>query len=126
MLRRVALVNSGLDDVESDERYIWRGLDASSFESAVSCDLPAFPITSRDREIANGAVPAHRDLAELATTDPAGKVEIEIHHLANALELPPKQVAWRLHSLLMRHAQEWHHFLECRVGPDSWLRGLCP
>jgi hypothetical protein len=124
-LRRVTLINAGLAEIESQESYIWRDLSAPTLRDAVAGDLKDFCVTPRHCEIARGAVLVHNDLAGLAGSQPSEDMALQISQVAAALGRPFTETAAHATRLLQKHKQEWEHFLECRVSPDSWLRALC-
>lgn len=118
MLRRLSVHAAGL--TEPADRYVWENLGARTFESGVAQGFAK--ITPALREYAIAGTMHMDDLAALADS-PRHESLIKRHaaQIAQPLGLSNQEAEMKLNSLLRRHRDEWHAFVES-LGTDSFIR----
>jgi hypothetical protein len=117
LLRRVALVMSGLTDYHGKEEYVWKNLDAEDLKKFAT-SFSDLETTRNDYEIAIRAVLNHQQLADLSTQ--SENFKDLVFQLSKSLGESEDSVTTRLENLLNRHRYEWKNFLSL-LAPNSWI-----
>ena len=118
MLRRMSVHAAGLS--EAPNRYVWEDLGAATFEQGAA---PTFAMmTAKLREYAIAGTMHMDDLAALADTPRyQSTIRRNASQIARALGMSNEDAEMNLMSLLCRHRDEWHSFVNS-LGPDSFIR----
>jgi 7-cyano-7-deazaguanine synthase in queuosine biosynthesis len=120
LLRRMSLVGSGNDELESQEKYFWQKLSAPTLEAA----SVRVPTEERDRKVAIRSVLDMDRLARLAKdSHKSAAFRRLVFEISEADNLPESTVSENLIALLEKHAKEWKQFLD-HVGRTSWIADL--
>jgi 7-cyano-7-deazaguanine synthase in queuosine biosynthesis len=118
MLRRLSVHAAGLS--EPTDRYVWENLSASKFEDGVAHGFAKLTPALREYAIAGTMHMDH--LAGLADSPRyQSTIRRNAAQIAKALDLSNEDAEMKLTSLLRRHRDEWHAFVES-LGPDSFIR----
>ena len=118
MLRRLSVHAAGLS--EPPDRYVWHNLSASTFEDGAARDFAKITPALREYAIAGTMHMDH--LAGLADSPRyQSTIRRNARQIAKALELTNEDAEMKLISLLRRHRDEWHAFIES-LGADSFIR----
>ena len=105
---------------EAPNRYVWEDLGAATFEQGAA---PTFAMmTAKLREYAIAGTMHMDDLAALADTPRyQSTIRRNASQIARALGMSNEDAEMNLMSLLCRHRDEWHSFVNS-LGPDSFIR----
>jgi 7-cyano-7-deazaguanine synthase in queuosine biosynthesis len=118
MLRRMSVHAAGLS--EPADRYVWENLSAPTFEEGVA---PGFAkITPALREYAIAGTMHMDDLAGLVDTPRyQSTIRRNASQIARALDISNEDAEMKLTSLIRRHRNEWHAFVDS-LGTESFIR----
>ena len=118
ILRRMSVHAAGLS--EPADRYVWENLSASTFEGGVAQGFAK--ITPALREYAIAGTMHMDDLAGLADTPRyQSTISRNASQIARALDISNEDAEMKLTSLLRRHRDEWHAFVNS-LGSNSFIR----
>ncbi|MBV1838383.1 7-cyano-7-deazaguanine synthase [Acetobacter estunensis] len=118
MLRRLSVHAAGLS--EPANHYVWENLSASTFEQGANHNFQK--ITSALREYAIAGTMHMDHLAGLADSSLyQSTIKRNAAQVARALGIKVEDAEMKLTSLLHRHRNEWHAFVES-LGPVSFVR----
>lgn len=118
MLRRMSVHAAGL--TESSDTYVAPDLAAESFDAAID---PAFRhATAAFAEYAHAGFLHLDHLADLAGDGASADLRIHAGQIAWALGTPAGETEARLRALLIRHKNEWEHYM-ASLGARSFLTG---
>lgn len=118
MLRRLSVHAAGL--TEPADRYVWENLSAAKFEDGAVQGFAKLTPALREYAIAGTM---HMDHLAGLTDSPRHQSTIRRNaaQIAKSLDLTNEDAEMKLTSLLRRHRDEWHAFVES-LGQDSFIR----
>jgi Queuosine biosynthesis protein QueC len=118
MLRRMSVHAAGLS--EPSETYVWEDLSSSSFQNAVPASFTKITPALHEYAIAGTMHMDH--LAAFGNLMGANStLKRNASELARALGVSRESAELKLSSLLRRHRDEWHAYLDS-LGPNSFIR----
>lgn len=119
MLRRMSLHAAGL--AESNDTYIWENLAAPEFADGAAQGFNKITRAQRHYAIA-GAL--HLDHLASLRHAPHFDQSLDFHafQLAEAIELPEKEIRSKIDRLLSQHEREWTEFM-ASLGSKSFIAG---
>jgi hypothetical protein len=134
ILRRVALVNAGLEDIHERDNYIWKHLNQPNLELAVeNSDMLAMcgninlhPSTTKwATKTARSSFIIHRDFANMVSNHRAEtQIHIQANQLAQGLQIETDEALKKLRTLIQNHSEEWTAFVGTHIGQHSWFSEL--
>jgi len=118
MLRRLSVHAAGL--TEPSDRYVWENLSATKFEDGAAVGFSKITPALREYAIAGTM---HMDHLAGLVDSPRHQSLIKRHaaQIAKSLNLTNEDTEMKLISLLRRHRDEWHAFVNS-LGSDSFIR----
>ena len=119
MLRRMSVHAIGL--AERRDAYVWENLSATHFEAGAAPGAKRISPKGASYEYAIAGTLHMDHLANLLRSpDNRNRLDLQVFHLSQALEVRENDIRHQLERLLRKHEEEWKTFLDS-LGPKSFV-----